>query len=167
MKTIHLTNGDVTRVDDEYFEQLNRVQWYCHIDSKTGTKYARRIVVEGDRRVVIWMHGLVMGKMRGTRSQVDHRDNDGLNNQKQNLRLCSPRQNQGNRRAQKHSSPYKGVSMHSPNGPKPWLATIWNGEKHCYLGLHTDPCDAARAYDVAALKHFGEFARTNQQMGLL
>jgi len=57
------------------------------------------------------------------------------------------------------SSKYKGVAWHKRRGK--WQAYIKIGDKIRHLGVFTDELAAARAYDIAARQHFGEFARPN------
>jgi hypothetical protein len=92
---------------------------------------------------------------------IDHVDGDGLNNQKRNLRKATPTQNGGNRVIQKHSSKFKGVTWWKK--PKKWVACIrFNTRIH--LGYFESETDAAKAYDAAALKLFGDFALTNEKL---
>lgn len=91
-------------------------------------------------------------------SMVDHKDGDGLNNRRHNLRGCTRRDNSANSRKRQHtSSRFKGVSYNSGK----WLATIGYDRKTHYLGRYDTEEDAAMAYDRAALRHFGTFAKVN------
>ncbi len=100
------------------------------------------------------MHRLIMG----CREKVDHRDNDGLNNQRYNLRKSTDQQNCANRQKTRGSSQFKGV-VRDRNA---WQAYIKvNGVKK-NLGRFKDEFDAAQAYNFAALEAFGEFARMNK-----
>lgn len=93
-------------------------------------------------------------------NEVDHEDMNRINNQQNNLRSATHSQNQINSKKQKNNtSGFKGVSWHKAT--KKWQARIQVRGKKIYLGLFNDPEDAARTYDKAALKHFGEFARLN------
>ena len=96
----------------------------------------------------------------GSGQVVDHKDGDGLNNTRENLRVCSRSDNEHNRRIDtKNSSGFKGVYFNKPM--KKWMARISINNKRMYLGCYDNKVDAARAYDKAAKKHFGEFARLN------
>jgi hypothetical protein len=90
--------------------------------------------------------------------EVDHRDLNGLNNQKYNLRKCTHAENSRNRIATSASG-FKGVSWHKRRGK--WEAHIRMHGRKRYLGSFDNPVLAARCYDVAARRLFGSFARTN------
>jgi hypothetical protein len=104
------------------------------------------------------MHRLIMGEPPA--AMIDHRDGDGLNNSRANLRICTPSQNQQNRKHQAlNTSGYRGVTYHKRLAR--WQAQLGHdGRKH-YLGVFHNPIDAARAYDLKAVEHFGEFANLN------
>lgn len=148
------------KVDDEDFERLNKHKWSA--SKPHNVTYAIRIVRRPDgRKTTARMHIEVLGK--GS-LQIDHADGDGLNNQRSNLRPCSPAQNQQNRRKTRGASKYKGVfrCCHPTcSGSKPWFAkAVVNGRPR-YAGHHATEEEAARAYDAIAREHFGEFAALN------
>lgn len=109
------------------------------------------------------MHRVIMAAGQG--QKVDHRDGNGLNNCRTNLRIATYTQNAQNRRKIRSAvgSRFKGVCPRSGN----WCARITVQRKLMFIGYFHDELDAARAYDTAALKHFGEFALTNAMLGLL
>lgn len=93
--------------------------------------------------------------------RLDHKDRNGLNNSIENLREATASQNAANSIKRKNNtSGWKGVSWDKDR--KKWRAIIGinGGQKH--LGLFQDPKEAAKAYNQAALNHFGRFARTNE-----
>ena len=105
------------------------------------------------------MHRVITGAGKGI--FVDHKDSDSLNNQRCNLRLCTHRQNNQNRQANKNSGGgFKGVSWYKPS--KKWRAQITVNDKNRHLGLFANEPDAARCYNAAALALHGEFARLNK-----
>lgn len=92
--------------------------------------------------------------------EVDHKDGDPGNNRITNLRAATHAQNLKNQRKPKNNtSGYKGVRR-STNG-KRWWARLKVDYKEIYIGAYDTAEEAARAYDEAAVKHYGEFARTN------
>jgi hypothetical protein len=92
---------------------------------------------------------------------TDHKDGDGLNNRRKNLRNCSPSQNIHNQRVRsgEKSSRFKGVSWSTEKGK--WRAQIIVRPKSIHLGYFDDEEDAAEAYDEAAIKYFGAYANLN------
>ncbi len=152
MKTIQLTQGKSTIVDDEDFEKLSKMKWYF----RSG--YAIRSVYQGYGIAPKqqWMHKLIMDCPVGI--QVDHRDGDKLNNTRENLRLATPSQNTCNsKKRSDNSSGFKGASWHGQSGK--WRACIQVAGKKTSLGLYSDPEMAHRAYAAAAKEMHGEFAK--------
>jgi hypothetical protein len=103
----------------------------------------------------------------GARSShlVDHRDGNGLENRRFNLRVCDHANNRqnGRRLRSDNSCGFKGVYRREEG----WSAQIFSRGKHHSLGTFPTAEDAARAYDEAAVTLFGEFAATNRAMGRL
>lgn len=102
-----------------------------------------------------YLHRLLLEAQKGV--LVDHRNGDGLDNRRSNLREADRRLNLVNRGFYQPRSGYRGV--YAEKGK--WSAQISLGGRSRRLGTFRDPADAARAYDRAALHHFGEFARLN------
>jgi hypothetical protein len=153
MKLIPLTQGKFAKVDDEDYDWLMQWKW-CATLSARGTWYARRY----EESVCVAMHREI-ATMVGL-PQVDHQDCDGLNNQRYNLRPCTSRQNNQNRRkVSGKSSQYKGVCWITKWSK--WSAYIRVNSKLQSLGTFDDEVEAAHAYDNAAVLHFGTFARLN------
>ena len=158
MKKIQLTQGKVAFVDNEDYERLNQWKW-CASKCRNNF-YAQRSIYLGSGRKYrhIKMHRLILKPKDG--EGIDHRDRNGLNNTKNNLRTCTESQNGANQRPQKgRSSNYKGVCWNK--NKKKWQAQIQARKKHIYLGLYNDETEAAKAYNKAAIKLFGEFAYLN------
>lgn len=158
MKSIPLNKGLFAVVDDEDFEMVACKRWWVHKDPKSGRMYA----VGKDGRKHIQMHRFILNH---TQEHTDHADGNGLNNTRGNIRPATRAQNGQNRKLQKHSAPYKGVHKTQYNGK--FTASIRVNKKKVHLGTFEDPKDAAMAYDRAAMRHFGEFARTNNRIGAL
>lgn len=101
------------------------------------------------------MHRLLTGN-----DITDHADGDKLNNKRSNLRSCTYSQNGMNRgKSINNTSGYKGVIYRKDRGK--WSAKIYVSGTAYYLGCYSDKEDAAKAYDVAATRMCGEFAKTN------
>lgn len=157
MAQIELTQGQVTVVDDADFAWLSQWKWTAQ---KTDWGfYAMRH--EAGR--VIFMHRLINRTPDGM--VTDHRDNDGLNNRRENLRDATQLQNMMNRHGKRNgTSRHKGVwADNSRHNRKPWRAAIRLGGKLKYLGRFSDEDEAGRAYAAAAAQHFGEFARITKR----
>lgn len=158
MKEIQLSQGKVAVVDDEDFEELSKFKW-CAV--KYGNIfYAIRNCPnpKTGKKTTITMHRQILG-LTNPKEQTDHVDGNGLNNQRSNIRVCNKQQNGANRSAQKNNQlAFKGVSLF--RGGK-FRAQIQVLRKNIHLGLFKTPELAAAAYDAAARKYYGEFARTN------
>jgi hypothetical protein len=156
MKEIKLTQNKVALVDDEDFERLKGFHWYTR---KTGNLfYAVYKIKKSQKSTTFYMHRIILQVLTGV--PVDHVDGNGLNNQKVNLRLCTHQENMQNRKTQKNNkSGLKGVSWHK--NEEKWRAVIKAEGKYKHLGYFPTKELAALAYNEAAVKYFGEFARTN------
>lgn len=151
---IQLTNGLFVFVDKEDYTKLSQHTWHYTKHKKATSGYAKGYVMGKS----VFMHRFIMNAQTG--EEVDHKDANGLNNQKQNLRIATRSQNAGNtpkRRA--NTSGYKGVFWDKTK--KKWLAQLHTKKRSIHLGRYLNKEDAARAYDKAALAHFGEFAALN------
>lgn len=154
---IPLSGGFTALVDAEDFERVAAYRWHPrksgkHIYAQTGFRRP------GGKSTTLQMHHLILPQQLGV--EVDHRDGNGLDNRRTNLRYASRSQNQANTVfARRNSSGFKGVRRHKYG--KLWQARISYENKQMYLGSFFIPEDAARAYDAKATELFGEFARLN------
>lgn len=153
MAEIPLTQGKFAIVDDEDFDLVNRYKWRAYLNH--GIWYAKRDVrLPGGGRIVKLLHMFLTGF-----AQTDHRNGDGLDNRRVNLREATRSQNNANQRKTRGSSRFKGTCWHKAK--KRWLAGIKVFGRRQNLGYYTDEIDAALAYDAAARHLFGEFAALN------
>lgn len=154
MKRIPVGRGRFALVDDKDYSKLARYTW--HHQLRKGVAYAKRRL--GRRRgenAKAQMHHEIMGRRAGY--EIDHRNGNGLDNRRRNLRWATVAQNRQNKRCHSRTG-LKGVRQHSPAG---WAARIHANGKEVSLGTFRTPEEAAMEYDRAARHYFGEFARLN------
>lgn len=146
MKKIKLTQGKYALVDDEDFEILN--QWKWHSIKNGRTFYAGRTSAknkETKKRNGIRMHIEIIGKSPKGK-EIDHKDGNGLNNQRKNLRLVSHSENMINQRQRlNNTSGFRGVSWNT--ALKKWRTDVRLHTIRFFLGYFTDKLDAKQAYD--------------------
>lgn len=141
-------------VDDSDYDYLSQFNWSLLPDHNTF--YASRR--SGKHRIK--MHREILGLI-DPQIKADHRDKNGLNNQRTNIRIATYSQNNANRNSCKNSSSkYLGVTWRSDSTA--WEASIKKDGKNKYLGHFKSESDAAMAYNNAAAKLFGEFANLNK-----
>ncbi len=150
-------------VDEADWEYLQYLRW--RIIYRRTTRYVRLYCAD------VGMHRILLNPPRSC--VVDHINGNGLDNRRMNLRIATPQQNAWNHRKAKRQTPvssrYKGVSFRPLQKAarrykkihRVWRAAITvNGKRHI-LGQFASESEAALAYDQAATKYFGEFARLN------
>lgn len=157
MKTIQLTNGQTAIVDDEDFAALSRFNWFAKRDKHTWYAARTSSRLDGPRKT-LRMHREILGT-RDPAALVDHKDGDGLNNVRSNLRIATPLQNARNvlRSTRMKRGACKGVQ----DVPSGFVARIRINKRLVYLGTFSTEQLASAAYNSAALRHFGEFAAVN------
>lgn len=148
MKRIKLTQNKWAIVDDEDFGRIIQYKWYFEHG------YARR----DENGKNIYMHRFILGI--DDRRVIDHKNRDGLDNRKENLRICNQSLNCANQRINSaNTSGYKGVSWNKTL--RYWTASVkLHGKtKVKYFNVKED---AAKAYNEMALEKFGEYALLNK-----
>jgi hypothetical protein len=155
---VPLTRGLYATIDEEDLPLVTGRSWWALKTPNSHTYYA--MAWFGDREKkggrCRLMHSLILGA--GPKQRIDHVNGDGLDNRRENIRFATHAQNIANSGLSKaNRSGYKGVSRH---GSK-WAAFITKDYKGHYIGLFSDPKEAARAYDEKARELFGEYARLN------
>lgn len=171
MKEIPLTQGKVASVDDGNFEWIAENKWRAK-NTAWGFYAIRDLPHTKDGRprkqlrmhVVIWEHHYGIPVPEGY--TVDHIDRNPLNNQIDNLRLATSAQQQHNQGPRKtNTSGYKGVSLDKRCQKYRVRITDIDGEE-IFLGYFEDRVEAARAYDMTAIRYYGEFAVLNFPLAL-
>jgi hypothetical protein len=155
--SIPLTQGKVALVDDEDAD-LAELRWHAHKPKASKAFYAKRNVRKRDSSWTIQQMHVVIGARMGIGTgQVDHRDRDGLNNVRQNLRPANGSQNTSNQDLRSDNvSGVKGVSWEGRRSM--WLARIMVEGKRSHIGYFTHLADAEAAVRAAREKALGEFA---------
>lgn len=155
LKNFKMPNDRIVLVDDDDYEKFKKFNWSGDLYAcrKTG-KYLGNYKYKWK---TIWLHREIMSCPKD--QTVDHINGNTLDNRKENLRICSFKENSFNRaRHGKNTSGYKGVST-TRQGT--YRAYCYIQKKQIHLGIFPSAIRAAQAYDTAAIKHYGEFACTN------
>lgn len=157
MKRLYITKSEFAIVDDSDYELVKRYKWRIQkIKNSEDLAYALAFI----NGKYVLMHRLLTDAKEGF--YVDHVNSNGLDNRRENLRICTCSQNAMNQRKQKRqtSSIYKGVRLHHYS--KKWEVRIKKDGVRYHLGSFESELDAAMAYNNAAKNLFGEFARLNE-----
>jgi len=176
VRQIELTQGYVALVDDEDYERVSQFKWHVRIKRrKDGTVrgiYAARNTYPYSRKQsralgkqnivkMVWMHRFVLG-IENQEIEVDHKDGNGLNNQRSNLRNATTAQNRHNSLTPiDNTSGFKGVSWNKRH--KRWTAYITAFGKRRFLGQFRDKEEAIQVRAKAEIELFGEFARPSTE----
>jgi hypothetical protein len=159
MKKILLTQGKEALVDDCDYDWLMQWKW-CYMSIRGGDGYAVRNKKPKGSGLLL-MHRAIMQHAGCLEvGQVDHWDQNKLNNQRYNLRMATRSQQQANVPPQKNNKcGFKGVRWNERD--RLWYAQIMSNKEYKYLGCFDSAEEAARAYDKQAKIDFGEFAYLN------
>jgi hypothetical protein len=153
---IPLSRGLIAIVDVDVYDYLMQWKWFATLRPSGDGYYAvARINGESNHTP---MHHLIVHVPEGM--EVDHKDGNGLNNVRSNLRVCTHQQNLFNRRKNRSSTTgYKGVTPHRDK----FQAQIGFNGKNIYLGLFPTAKEAHEVYVAKARELFGDFANINNQ----
>jgi hypothetical protein len=156
-RRIYLGEGEWTILDHEDYYRLGNFKW--HIKGNGKKFYVVRSAKNGSGRTkLLSLHREITNAPKGL--VVDHRNRNTLDNRRANLRLATASQNMHNVQKKKNaSSRFFGVYFIKNSGR--WGAQIRFNGKDIWLGTFVNEIDAAMAYDAAAKKYYGEFARLN------
>lgn len=157
MKEILLSQNKTTVVDDEDYEYLSQWKW-CAVKSGKTYYAMRNAGYKNGKQINVFMHREILHAKWF--DKIDHKDHNGLNNLRNNIRKATATQNRTNTPKRNNTkSKYLGVCIRGNNYVS---AEITIHGKTKYLGyFKNDEIAAAKAYDVAARKYHGEFANLN------
>lgn len=140
-------------IDTEDYEKIKCYRWQISF-SKKENRYVRIVAVDSNNKI-IKIHQLIMND-----KMIDHKNCIIFDNRKENLRKCTISQNNMNKDIQNNNtSGYKGVSWDKSKNK--WEAYIQINSRKKHLGRYNTKEEAAQAYNEAAIKYHGEFARLN------
>lgn len=161
MKKITLNNGMDAIVDDKHYVYLSQFRWIA-IKASNGRYYAVRSEKINGKHVIIRMHREIMN-VTCSKTLVDHKDMDTLNNCEDNLRIADKSKNAMNRGKQRNNTTgFKGVFLCKKQ--MTYVSYIRVRKKGIYLGRFKTAIEAANAYNKAALLYHGEFANVNENI---
>lgn len=169
MREIELGGGLKARVSDEDYERVSQLNWTPMRHSRRVEVYAQaKVKVEGKRRMqTTLMHRFIMGLQPGDPLHVDHKDHDGLNNTRENLRVCTRSQNTANQKGSSKKGLPRGVQTVLRGENKHityYMATIRCPvtRKRLYLGTRKTVEDAHALYRAKHAELHGEFSPYHQ-----
>jgi len=157
MKKIHLKENYFALVDDDDYDYLMQWKWFLKLTKRNSVIYTYAIcnLHKKDGWSSVSMHKMIMNTPKGF--QIDHKDHNGLNNQRVNLRICTHGENQMNRNTYSKTG-YMGVYENKWGN---YYAQISHNKKIYRLGTFPTKEQAAQTYNTAAQKYHGEFAKLN------
>lgn len=159
MKRIKLTQGKFAIVDEADFEWLNQWNWY--LSETKNTCYAFRSFKMAGKWTTVTMHRFILGLKKGNSLESDHKNGKGLDNRRENLRICTHSENMQNRHRMKKGRSCHRQGVYRLESSGRWMASIMKNYKSLYIGTYSTAELAAHAYDKKAVELYGSSAKTN------
>ena len=155
-KIFFFNSDKYTIIDTEDYDKVKDYCWTLARD------YA--VTIKRGTKERIYLHRIIMNISKN--KYIDHINRNKLDNRKSNLRICTYAENNRNieKKYKNSTSIYKGVCWQKASSK--WISAITKNDKKYHLGSFTNEIEAAKAYDKKALELFGEFACTNEMLGL-
>ncbi len=159
---VTLTRGKIALVSPEDAERVLAFKWCATPASHLW--YAVRGIRDGSKTNTQSMHRFILnlpmvGRKNPGGFEVDHKDGNGLNNTRENIRLVTKSINKHRKHKKRTSTGFYGVER-STCGPS-FCAFFTSNQKKKYIGSFPIPEQAAEAYDQKVLALYGEYAMTN------
>ncbi|MFH1370831.1 MAG: AP2 domain-containing protein [Planctomycetota bacterium] len=157
-RKIPLGESLFTIVDPDVYYLLNCFHWSARRNS--NCIYAVRFLnCIGQKPKILSMHREIMNPRKGL--LVDHKNRNTLDNRRDNLRIATHSQNQFNKAKTSEKTSSRFIGVYLEKSSRLWATKISHHGKSIWLGRFKSESEAARAYDAAAKKYHGEFARLN------
>lgn len=159
MLLIFLKNRKLfTEIDDADFDAVRSFNWKSTSGGKNRTLYATAYIYADNKTYSYLLHRVILG-LTDRKVLVDHIDGNGLNNKRDNLRICTHTENMRNRRKNKNnSSGFKGVQIRKGYKVKKYVAEVrYMGKNFRSKGFAT-PAEAHSEYVRISKALHGEFA---------
>lgn len=161
MRKIKLTPKGLEKtaiVDDEDFKVISKFKWRYHL---SGGYASRNFLSEEGKQKTILMHRFIIGAR--PKEIVDHKNGNGLDNRKSNLRICTHAQNIQNQKLHaNNTSGAKGVDWLPKK--KRWRSRIQANKRGYVIGTYRTLDEAVAAYDAASRAIHGVFGRQNSNL---
>lgn len=171
MKSIPFSTNSYTEhthftISDEDYDKVKDKKWHVSLRFRKGRpqyyicRTALKLEIDAGSSRRVYLHREIYGLTKGDGKMVDHKNGDWTDNTREMIRVVTNGQNKANsNKAPGCSSKYKGVYWNKRASK--WQGQITSNEVSTFLGLFEVEEDAAKTYDIAAIKAFGEFAKTN------
>lgn len=138
-------------IDSEDYELVSKYGW--HLRKDTHTFYAHTNINLKYGRSVLLLHRLILGAKKG--EMIDHKDGNGLNCTRSNIRFCTPHENALNRNIKSNSLGFRNIIKRNNK----FMVRISNGKKRFSVGTFDSLQQAIDKYNLEAKKYYGEFAK--------
>lgn len=147
-------------IDVEDWDRIKKYRWYINYNKCIDNFYVKAVKYIGNKRFYYQLHRLILNVI-DPKIHVDHKFHNTLDNRKSVLRKCTSIKNLQNKRIHfDNTSGFKGVCWHKSS--KKWQAKLTYNSKYIYLGIFENKIQAAKIYNEAAIKYYGEFACLNE-----